>query len=103
MSKEKMQTTETTNQDPNIRTRFSIRTRTTSSGKMRTEAIVNRGNDALLKAAISLNPKTNRTSLFIDHPKSALQLTGKEARALYQMLSKHYSSVKGSPNGDGQD
>ena len=105
MSKEKMLTTTETNQstDSTLRTRFSIRTRTTSSGKMRTEAIVNRGNDALLKAAISLNPKTNRTSLFIDHPKSALQLTGKEARALYQMLSKHYSSVKGSPNGDSQD
>lgn len=76
------------------RTRFSIRTRTTSSGKFRTEAIVNRGNDNLLRAAISLNPKTNRTSLFIDHPEHALQLTGKEARALYQMLTRHYSLVK---------
>lgn len=84
----------TQSNDSQARTRFSIRTRTTSSGKFRTEAIVNRGNDNLLKAAISLNPITNRTSLFIDHPEHALQLTGKEARALYQMLNKHYSSVK---------
>jgi hypothetical protein len=78
---------------PQIRTRFSIRTRTTSNGKLRTEAIVNRGGDNLLRAAISHNPETNRTSLFIDHPEHALQLTGKEAKALYKMLNTHYSSL----------
>jgi hypothetical protein len=80
------------------RTRFSIRTRTTSSGKLRTEAIVNRGGDNLLRAAISHNPETNRTSLFIDHPEHAIQLTGKEAKALYKMLNTHYSSL--SQNGN---
>jgi hypothetical protein len=76
------------------RTRFSVRSRKTTTGKVRTEAIVNKGQDAIMRAAISMNPKTRRTSLFIDHPSSNLQLTGKEARALFVMLQKHYSNVK---------
>lgn len=88
--------TTTTESDKTTKTRFSIRSRRTTNGKIRTEAIVNKGQDALLRAAISLNPKTHRTSMFIDHPNYNLQLTGKEARALYQMLSKHYSLVKSS-------
>ena len=87
-------TTVSDSSDKSVKTRFSIRSRRTSNGKIRTEAIVNKGEDALLRAAISLNPKTKRTSMFIDHPSYNLQLTGKEARALYQMLSKHYSLVK---------
>lgn len=67
-----------------------IRTREDRTGKLRTETF-RRDNDSIV-AAVSTNPKTDSTSLFIDLPNSAetIRMDGRQARTLYRLLQKHY-------------
>jgi hypothetical protein len=69
-----------------------IRTREDRTGKMRTET--HRRDDSSLTFAVSTDTKNDSTKLFIDFPSSGgVQLTGSEARTLYRLLQKHYSST----------
>lgn len=69
----------------------TIRVREDKTGKIRTETA---GRDSgSVEFAVSTNPKTNSTALFIDLPQNSISLTGSEARTLYRLLNKHYSSV----------
>ena len=71
-----------------------IRTRQDRTGKLRTETA--RRDDSTFTAAVSTNPKTDSTKLFIDFPNqgdsrgAAVEFTGSEARTLYRLLQKHY-------------
>jgi hypothetical protein len=69
-----------------------IRARETRNGKWRTETA--RRDPNSISMAVSTNPRTNTTALFIDlegpFQGHALHLNGSEARTLYRLLQKHY-------------
>ena len=70
-----------------------IRTREDRTGKLRTETVGR--DDSTITAAVSTNPKTDSTKLFIDFPNSGtVQLDGRETRTLYRLLQKHYRQVE---------
>jgi hypothetical protein len=68
----------------------TIRSRTTQNGKLRTET--HRRDDGTINAAISTDPRSNSSTMFIDFPydDGAVRLTGHEARTLYRLLSQHF-------------
>lgn len=68
----------------------TIRTREDRTGKLRTETF-RRDSDSIT-AAMSTNPKTDSSTLFIDIPNSpeTVRLDGRQARTLYRLLQKHY-------------
>ena len=69
----------------------TIKVREDKNGKVRTET---RNRDAgTTQFAVSTNPKTNSTSLYVDLPHDSFSLSGSEARTLYRLLQKHYSSI----------
>lgn len=69
-----------------------IRTREDRTGKLRTET--HRRDDSTSSFAVSTDKKNDSTRLFIDLPdNNSVQLTGSEARTLYRLLQKHYSST----------
>jgi len=67
----------------------SIRAREDRTGKYRTETY-NRDWDST-NFAVSTDPTSNSTSLFIDSVEGSLRLSGSEARTLYRLLNKHYA------------
>ena len=72
-----------------------IRTRQDRTGKFRTETA--RRDDTTFTAAMSTNPRTDSTNLYIDFPRGeVVQLDGREARTLYRLLQKHYRQVEKS-------
>ena len=70
-----------------------IRTREDRTGKTRTETA--RRDDTAMSVALSTNPKTDSTRMFVDFPNdgSAVEFSGSEARTLYRLLQKHYSQT----------
>jgi len=70
-----------------------IRTREDRTGKLRTETT--RRDESTITAAVSTNPKTDSTRLFIDFPNrgGVVEFSGSEARTLYRLLQKHYRQV----------
>jgi hypothetical protein len=70
-----------------------IRTREDRTGKTRTETA--RRDDSTISVAISTNPKTDSTRMFVDFPNrgGAVEFSGSEARTLYRLLQKHYSET----------
>lgn len=70
-----------------------IRSREDRTGKFRTETA--RRDGSTISAAVSTNPKTDSTRLFIDFPGNggAVEFSGSEARTLYRLLQKHYSET----------
>ena len=70
----------------------SIRTRSDSRGKLRTETC--RRDEDTVAVAVSTNPKTEATRLFIDTPEGeTYSFDGRTARTLYRALQKHYQFV----------
>lgn len=70
-----------------------IRTREDRTGKTRTETA--RRDGTTITAAVSTNPKTDSTKLFIDFPNrgGVVEFSGSEARTLYRLLQKHYEQT----------
>ena len=70
-----------------------IRTREDRTGKTRTETA--RRDDSTISVAISTNPKTDSTRMFVDFPNrgGVVEFSGSEARTLYRLLQKHYSET----------
>lgn len=67
----------------------SIRTREDRRGKLRTETF--RRDDQSVNIAVSTNPQTDATMLFIDTPEGdSYRFDGRTARTLYRALQKHY-------------
>lgn len=67
----------------------SIRTRHDSKGNSRTETF-GRDRDSI-NVAVSTNPTTEATKLFIDTPEGiSYSFDGRTARTLYRALQKHY-------------
>ncbi len=70
----------------------SIRTREDRRGNMRTETIRRDGNT--VNVAVSTNPGTDATRLFIDTSTGeSIQFDGRTARTLYRALQKHYQNT----------
>jgi len=66
-----------------------IRAREDRNGNYRTET--SRRDDCSVNFAISTDPQVNSTRLYIDRPDGTrMRLSGREARTLYRLLSKHY-------------
>jgi hypothetical protein len=66
-----------------------IVTREDRSGKFRTET--SRRDENTTSFAVSTNPTSNSTALFIDTVDGAgISMSGSEARTLYRLLRKHY-------------
>jgi len=72
----------------------TIRTRSTSNGKLRTETY--RRDRGSMRAAVSTCPKTDATQLFVDFPDRTIRLDGRQARTLYRILQKHYQMTNKS-------
>lgn len=72
-----------------------IITRTDRTGKSRTETD---RRDSGFDFAVTTDSRKNSTNLFIDvgHSGQAFRLSGRDARTLYRLLSKHYD-VNGKP------
>jgi hypothetical protein len=70
-----------------------IRTREDRTGKLRTET--SRRDADSISAAVSTDPKSDSTALFIDFPNgnAPVRLDGRQARTLYRLLQKHYRST----------
>lgn len=69
-----------------------IRSRVTKNGKLRTET--HRRDDGAINMAISTHEKTDNTVMFIDVPdEGSIRLSGREARTLFRLLSRHYEYV----------
>jgi hypothetical protein len=67
----------------------SIRTREDSRGNSRTETY--RRDEDSVSVAISTNPRSQATRLFIDTPEGeTYSFDGRTARTLYRTLQKHY-------------
>ena len=67
----------------------AIRTRSTPTGQLRTETC--RRDDDSISVAVSTNPKTDATSLYVDFPDDrVVKFDGRQARTLYRLLQKHY-------------
>jgi len=70
----------------------SIRTRTDRRGNLRTETF--RRDEDTMKVAVSTNPKSNSTVLFVDAPDGdVFRFDGRAARTIYRALQKHYEST----------
>jgi hypothetical protein len=67
-----------------------IRTREDRTGKTRTETC--HRDEGTVTVAISTNPKTDSTRMFVDFPNrgASVEFSGSEARTLYRLLQKHY-------------
>jgi hypothetical protein len=73
----------------------TIRTRETRNGKLRTETF--RRDDDSISVAVSTDPKSDSTSLFVDFPDaSTVRFDGRQARTLYRILQKHYQNTNKS-------
>lgn len=69
-----------------------IRTREDRTGKTRTETA--RRDERTISVAVSTNPRTESTNLYIDFPQGeVVQFDGREARTLYRTLQKHYREI----------
>jgi len=67
----------------------SIRTRECRRGKLRTET--HGRDDGSFNVAVTTNPQTDATRLFIDTPEgNTYSFDGRTARTLYRALQKHY-------------
>jgi hypothetical protein len=67
----------------------SIRTREDRRGKLRTETF--RRSEDSINVAVSTDPSTDATMLFIDSPDGqTYRFDGRTARTLYRTLQKHY-------------
>jgi len=67
----------------------TIRTREDRRGKLRTETF--RRSEDSTNVAISTNPATDSTMLFIDSPDGqSYSFDGRMARTIYRTLQKHY-------------
>lgn len=67
----------------------SIRSREDRTGKLRTETF--RRDEDTVSVAVTTNPRTDSTFLFIDTPDGATyRFDGRSARTLYRALQKHY-------------
>lgn len=66
----------------------SIRTREDRVGKLRTETF--RRDEDTLNVAVSTDPASNSTMLYIDAPGESFRFDGRTARTLYRALQKHY-------------
>lgn len=60
-------------------------------GKIRTETA--RRDEDSASFAITTNYNSNASALYIDLPNSSIRLSGSEARTLYRLLYKHYSTA----------
>lgn len=60
-----------------------------NNGELRTETF-NR-DEGSASFAITTNPNSKASSLFIDLPDGSIRLSGSEARTLYRLLNKHYT------------
>jgi hypothetical protein len=68
-----------------------IRSREDRTGKTRTET---HRRDSGVDVAISTNPKTNSTNLFVDLPDgNTFVADGRTARTIYRVLQAHYSAT----------
>lgn len=68
-----------------------IRTRTDRRGNLRTETA--RRDEGTVAVAVSTNPKSNSTVMFVDSPEGdAFRFDGRTARTIYRALQKHYES-----------
>ncbi len=65
-----------------------IVTREDRNGKLRTET--SRRDENTTSFAVSTNPTSNSTALFIDTVDGGISMSGSEARTLYRLLRKHY-------------
>lgn len=72
-----------------------IESRVSRNGKLRTETV--RRDENAVSMAVTTDPKTNATRLFIDNldfvgdlAYDSLSLSGREARTLYRLLKAHY-------------
>ena len=73
----------------------SIRTREDSRGKLRTETF--RRDEDTVSVAVSTNPVSNSTSLYIDSANGeCLSFDGRTARTVYRALQKHYQFTQKS-------
>ena len=69
----------------------SIRTRNDRHGNLRTETF--RRDESSLNVAVSTNPKTDSTRVFIDTATGeTFSFDGRTARTLYRALQKHYQA-----------
>jgi len=67
----------------------TIRTRSDRTGKLRTETF--RRDDDSIVAAVSTDPRSDSTNLFVDFPdQSSVRFDGRQARTIYRLLQKHY-------------
>lgn len=83
MTRRKNTNTQSTNHNATITSRFD------RNGKLRTETT--RRDDGQLEIAVSTNPQTDTTLLFVDTPAGqTLKFDGRGARTLYRILQKHY-------------
>ncbi len=75
-----------------------ILSRTDKTGKLRTETA--RRDFGATVMAVSTDPRTNATNLFIDYESFGsagnVRLTGREARSLYRLLRAHYKQARGT-------
>ena len=79
-----MTTKNTVNQNRNA----GIRSREDRRGKLRTETF--RRDEESVNVAISTNPKTDATMLFVDTPQGeSYSFDGRTARTIYRALQKH--------------
>ena len=70
----------------------SIRTRNDRRGNLRTETF--RRDEDSLNVAVSTNPKTDSTRVFIDTAEGdSYSFDGRTARTLYRALQKHYQAA----------
>jgi len=70
----------------------SIRTRSDRRGNLRTETF--RRDEDSLNVAVSTNPKTDSTRVFIDTAEGdSYSFDGRTARTLYRALQKHYQAA----------
>ena len=70
----------------------AIRIRIDRNGKLRTETF--RRDEDTVQVAVSTNPKSNSTMLFVDSPDGdAYSFDGRTARTIYRTLQKHYQSA----------
>ena len=70
----------------------SIRTREDRSGNLRTETF--RRDDNATNVAVSTNPSTDSTVLYVDSSDGAsYRFDGRTARTIYRTLQKHYRSA----------
>jgi hypothetical protein len=60
-----------------------------NNGELRTETY-NR-DEGTASFAITTNPASKASSLYIELPDTSIRLSGSEARTLYRLLNKHYT------------